>query len=528
MPKILIPHDNVRETVMRPIVFDITRQLIEWTGLEQMRILFAGDTENAVQPGSTIDDELGFNHTASSALWKVKVKQEHRKEMLLATAVHQTEHPDYFQDRALGVALRPVYSPVILTFEFEYRATDVNNAERWINDFRARVSQGRDVSRTHIINYSYLIPKEAIPLLKHIHELRETQAGYGESFETYLDKCFIKNVTETVKLSGDEPRYTIREQQGRVTGQFEFEELPDEPQKQGDVSTYTLGFSYRVYYDSPIETAADYPVLVHNQLIDQEWLYFKPKPDEDIFASRSPHSVTALSAFEVDKLARPTVKSGIRLPEFHEFYPESAPRATLQVLSALVGIENPDDNPNNRVIMNFNEIDENWMFRSEFIDHLKYDYKYLHKYGESLVNLTVYDGHTPVHHSLFFIDENLNVTLNFDPDLRRTYYVRLSLLTDPSELSPAAQDRARENAEGLILIGAVLCPNLVKHNLLPKVLGKSNYISRSEGSKFFTRIRQCTYSHHGGLLSDHATVSWNTVMILYIETNRREDVANGN
>ena len=523
MPKILISHDGVRETVTRPIVFNISRQLVEWTGLEQMRILFAGDTEMAVQPGSTIDQDVSFNHTSSEPLWKVKIKEEHRREMLLATAVHQSEHPDYFLDAALGVSLRPVYSPVLLTFDFEFRTADVNSARRWLDEFRTRVSAGRDVSRTHIINYSYMIPKEVFPLIKHIHELREAQAGYGEDYETYLDKCFTKNVTETVKLSGDEPRYTITEQQGRVTGQFAFEELPDDAEKKGETSAYTLGFSYKIYFDSPISTAVDYPVLVHNQLINQEWIYFQPKDDAQAYASRMQHSLNALSAFEVDKLAKPTVKSGIRLPEFHEFYPASAPRATLQVLSALVGIENPEDNPDNRKIMNFNEIDENWEFRPEFINHLKYDYKYLHKYGESLVNITVYDNHMPLHHSMFTVDSELNVILNFEPDLRKTYYVRLSLLTDPTELSPAAVDRARENAEGLIIIGVVLCPNLVKHGLLPKILGNTNYVSRVEGNKFLQRIKQCTNSHNGGVLSDHSTISWNTVMILYIETNRKQD-----
>lgn len=524
MPKILVPHDNVRENVTRPIAFDISRQLMEWTGLDQMRILFAGDTGVAAQPGSTIDSEGSFNHTASSTLWKVKVKEEHRREMLLASAAHQAEHASYFVDKALDVYIRPMYSPILLTFDFEFRTSDVNKAKRWLDDFRTRVASGRDTSRTHVINYSYLIPKEFFGILKNIHALRENQAGYGEDYDAYLNKCFTQNVTETVKLSGDEPRYTITEQQGRVTGQFEFEELPDEAQKTGETAAYTLGFSYKVYYDSPISSSMQYPVLVHNQLIDQEWIYEQPKDDAEQYASRASRSTVALNMFEIDKLSKPTIKSGIRLPKFHEFNPVSVPISTLQVLSALVGIENPEESINNRIIMNFNEIDETWMFREEFIDHLKYDYAYLHKYGESLVNVTVYDGNMPLHHSQYFVDASLNVILNFDPDLRKVYYVRLSLLVDPTELTNAAQERARNNAEGLILIGATICPNLVKHNLLPKILGNSNYISREEGTKFFTRIRQCVNTHNGAMLADHAVVSWNTVMILYIETDRREDL----
>jgi hypothetical protein len=191
----------------------------------------------------------------------------------------------------------------------------------------------------------------------------------------------------------------------------------------------------------------------------------------------------------------------------------------LQVLSGLVGVE-----AGNRTIMNFHEIDEYWEFRKEFIDHMKHDYQSLHKYGESLVNLTVYDGHMPLHHSLFHVDQDLNVILNFDPDLRKTYYVRLSLLTDPSRLTQPAKDRSRDNAEGLILIGAALCPNLVKAGYLPQVLGDSNYIGRIEGEKFFDRIRICTSTHSGGHLADHAIVQWNTVMILFIESHKKSEI----
>lgn len=523
MPKVLHTNDGIRESVTRPVVFDITRQIQEWTGLGAMNILFAGDADTAIQPGSSIEDTETYNRTTSEAKWRVNVREEHQTDKLLATAVHQMEFPEFFYDKALNVSLRPVYSPTILTLEFEYRSTDVNNARRWRDEIRAKVSTNRDI-RTHIVNYSYLIPKEFMPLLAHIHFLRESQAGYGDDLETYLKNHFTQNATKLATLAGTEERWAIAEQQGRIMGQFEFQELPDEPTKQGETAAYRQTFSYRIYYDCPIATAADYPVLVHNQLIDMQYLMINPVDDFDTYESRSPHSVTALGAFEVDRLAKPTIRSGLRLPQFHEFYPSSVPRNTLQVMSALVGIEDPLVNPNNRQIMDFSEIDEQWEFRDEFISYLKYDYAYLNKFGESFVNVTVYDGSIPLHYSLFFIDENLNVVLNFDPDLRRTYYVRLSLLTDPLDLSEAAKNRARNNANGLILIGAAMAPDLVKKGLLPKVLGDSNYISRVEGDKFFKAIRQSTKGHQGGLMADHAIVQWNTVMILFIETDSMSEL----
>lgn len=512
MPKVLTTNDNVAGTVTRPIVFDVVRQIQAWTGIAPTKILFPGDAEVAFQPGSTIDEEIAFNRTSAQPLWKVSVREEHIADALLSTAVFQAEHDCYFEDAALGLRLRPMYSPVQLVIDFEFRSTDVTEAKRWRDEVRAHISNNRNV-RSHIVNYHYFVPKEFLPLLEHMHTLRETQGGYGDTFDTYLRNHFAGSVTQISTLVGTEQRWAVAEQQGRVTGLFEFQELPDDPKKQGDNSAYQQTFSYRIYFDSPIATAGDYPVLVHNQLIDQKYLLLQPKDDQETFASRSPRSVTALGVFEMDVMAKQTVKSGLRLPAFHEFFPQSAPRYTLQVLAALVGVEE-----NNRRIMSFNEIDENWAFRVEFIDHLKYDHAYLNRYGESLVNVTVYDEDMPLHHSLFSVDADLNVNLHFDPDIRRTYYVRLSLLTSMATLSNAAKDRARENAEGLILIGAALVPTLVRDGKLPKIIKDTNYVSRVEATRFFNNIDFATDGFRGGLLLDHAIVQWNTVMILYIET----------
>lgn len=523
MPKVLFTNDGIRDSVIRPVVLDITRQLQEWTGLGAMPILFPGDTEVVAQPASTIDEDSAFNHTGSRPLWRVNLREEHQTDKLLATAVHQLEFPEYFYDEKLMVYLRPVYSPVILTMEFEYRSSDANNARRWRDEIRTRVSTNRDV-RTHIINYHFPIPKEFMPLLEHIWTLREAQAGYGDTFDKYLADHFTQNVTKIATQIGTEERWAVAEQQGRVMGQWEFQEIPDEPSKQGETEAYRQAFSYKIFFDCPIASAGDYPVLIHNQLIDEKYILYQPKDDFQRFESRSPRSLTALGAFEVDRLAKPTVRSGIRLPEFHEFYPRSVPRYTLQVLSALVGVATETDGTINRTIMNFNEIDENWEFRPEFLAFLKHEAAWLNKYCESLVNVTVYDNHMPLHHSLFHVDADLNVILDFEPDLRRTYYVRLALLMDPSQLTPRARDSGRDDANGLTLVGAALCPDLVKYKLLPKVLGDSNYIAKAEGEKFYTRIRQCTSTQSTGHLSDHATVQWNTVMILFIETYRKDEI----
>lgn len=524
MPKVLYPIEDTKESITRPVVFDIARQVQKWTGMPNVPILFPGETEAAYQPGSTINNEKSFNKFESEALWRLAVTEETDKDRILATAVHQTDHAEFFFDESLGVFMRPMYSQTHLTLNFELRAPDKNTAERWRQDILARVSTNLDV-REHSINYHYLVPIEYEELLSHIHDLREAQAPYGEDYETWITNCFTRNMTVLTTQAGTQARWAVRETQGRVMGLFEFESHPDEGSKEGETSQWTISFSYKVMYEKPIAVSAQFPLLIHNQLIDERFIPSTPKDTARQYASRSSRSATAMGAFEVDMLAKPTVQSGIRLPDYHEFFPQTAFRKTLQVVSALLMVEYDEEDPTavNRVVANLATMDDEFQFREEFLDYLRYDHAYINRYGESIVNVCVYKGDVPLHHSAFSIDKDLNVVMTNDPDIRGIYYLRISLVTDPTALSEKARERARGNVDGLLLYGAAVCPNLVKNGMLPQVLA-GKYIPRLEAEKFFRRIGQCTNSYQPGAMSDLAVVQWNTVMILFVEAYHKEDL----
>lgn len=524
MPKVISTNDGIKETVVRNVVLDVTRQVQEWTGLEETTILFPGDTEVAAQPGSTIDDEASFNNTPSRPLWRVKARYMHRTDQLLATAVHQMEYPAFFEDQALNVLIRPVKSATKVQLDFEYRASDITAATRWQDEIRAKLSTRR-MDRNHVVTYNYYVPQEYIMFLEHIHTLREAQAGYGDTFEQWLRKSFAESATVVTTLAGTHERWAIREQQNRILGRFDFDELPDDIEKNGDDSAWVSSFSYQFFFDCPIAAAADYPLLVHNQLIDQKYWGIPDKDDIKKAASYSPHSLTALGAFEVPYMAKPVVESGLKFPEFHEFYPSFKYRSTLQVFSALLGLEpiDPDNPPAKRTVANFREIDEDWELRPEFLDFMKWDHKWVCKYGESLVNVSVYDDTELLDPSLYEVDEDLNLNLKFTPSLRKIFYLRLSLLGDPSVLSDAARDRLKEHGNGLVLIGAAVCPNVVKAGLLPKIFG-DNFVLRKDIDKFLTRVQTCRNSHKNNFLADHEPMIWSTVMILFLQSHRADEL----
>lgn len=525
MPKVLYPIEDTKESITRPVVFDVARRVQEWTGMPNIPILFPGETEMAAQPGSTINNEVKFNKFESESLWRITIDEETDKDRILATAVHQTDHGEFFLDEKLNIFMRPIYSQTNLTLNFELRTTDKNTAERWRQDIRARVSTNLDV-REHIIHYHYLVPIEYEEFLSHVHDLREAQAGYGEDYETWIKNCFTRNMTVLTNQGATTARWAVREQQARVMGLFDFEGEPEKGSKEGETTQWVLTFAYKVMFEKPVAVSADFPLLIHNQLIDERFVPANPVDTARQYAARSSRSATAMGAFEVDVLARPTVLSGIRLPEYHEFYPATVFRKTLQVVSALLMIDPDPANPGTtgmHEVLDLRLMDEEFQFRDEFLDFLVHEHMWLNKYGESLVNVCVYKGDMPLHHSCFKVTPDLKVVMTDPPDLRNIYYVRISLVTDPTVLSERARESARDHVDGLLLIGAAVCPNLVKAGLLPKVLA-GKYIPRAEAEKFYRRIAQCTGSHQAGLHSDMAVVQWNTVMILFIEAVNKQDL----
>ena len=55
MPKIITITPEVKESVTRPVIVDITKQLLEITGLPQdTELLYPDDFGNAKQPGSEL------------------------------------------------------------------------------------------------------------------------------------------------------------------------------------------------------------------------------------------------------------------------------------------------------------------------------------------------------------------------------------------------------------------------------------------------------------------------------------------
>jgi hypothetical protein len=501
MPKIFLPLTGTKESVLRPVVFDITRQLMKITNItpDNVQIYYPGDVEHIPQQGSAIGQADEPNLLQSNERIAIEVQEEYDPERLLSTAIHRPEHLPIFRDDRIETMIRPTYSPQIVTISYRYRAQDETQAIRWRDDIRGRVAMMRD-QNVHSLAYHYLIPEEFLVVLQELHRMRETVAGYGEDYDTYFKSNATTRASILTTLVGTKPAWGISETQARVMGWFDFDGTPEKGSKDDDSETWTISFDYKFMFDKPIGCAMAYPVMVHNQIVGTKYREVEPSDHLGRKKLSYSHSAACFSQFEQ---GFPPVgyNQGYQIPAFDEFIPSSVPVGTLRVFTGLTQVDeaNPYD------LLSLKDLG-NYVIHPELLVFLKEEISYLTRPYQSPFVLSFYEGVYLQKPNAIWIDEELKIYSNKLLSLRQYYHVRLSLVEDFSLLQPRALERLRENGNILILILKAIGYPFE----LPKLMG--NYVSRIEMSKVLSNMGLMN-----GTGAHGQPIQFNTVEVLFVQ-----------
>lgn len=162
MPKVYYSISGSRESVTRPVITQITNQLMEWTGIsKKTNIFYPGDNERIAQTGVNITPSETPNITPHQERLSIEVDENTDQARMISEAVFRPEHFAIFSDEKIGVEIVPVYSSTEVAINFKYRAKDKSSAMRWRDEIRARTSANREMF-VHSINYCYLVPDELV------------------------------------------------------------------------------------------------------------------------------------------------------------------------------------------------------------------------------------------------------------------------------------------------------------------------------------------------------------------------------
>lgn len=456
MPNISLPIEDIHDSVERPVVFSVVRQVLEITELsDKTPISFYDDEGKAAQVGSLITGSEVTNKWPFNERVRIEVDEEFNPEAMYTIFTQQPEHIPVFKDGALSVQIRPIYAPTKVVINFSYRARDKNQAMRWRNTIRAKTAMHRDINM-HEISYHTHLQEEFIVIIKELHRLRENVAGYGEAFDSYFAKHLSDKASIKTNQGGKAVVWGIDERQIRIQGIFDFEGVPEKGSKEDGNDTWTINFSYKFEYQKPIMFNMVYPIVIHNQVLNKKY-----RPTEKAYRLEDQNRSFSMSGraynhFESDtSILKYKGNDGVSIPPFDEFVPKTILPSTINVVTCLVVIDT-DTNGNPRKLMNLSELGDTSMNKN-ILDFIKtIEYPFMGKDYHSIFSLSLYRAGSLIESGSLVIDNKLDVYSTFDLDLRQTYRIRIGLVTNFTYLRKEALDRIK-SVPGLgdILIRAI-------------------------------------------------------------------------
>lgn len=391
MPNLCMTMPETVQSVIRPIGLDIMNQLKEITKIDtKVPIYYPDDIQKMRQAGTGLDDPSKIAKLTSQELIYLKVDADTDKDYLASTATSQVEQVPVFIDEALGVTLTPIYSKVNVTMNIEYQTTSRTAIERWREDMRLRISMLRDLNLHHI-TYHYGLPAPFLAALKTIHQYREQVEGYGDFFDEYLVGHCTPRLTLVSDISGKSSDLVISERQGRILGMYGFDAIPDKATKNSENSTWTVSFTYTFSFDCPIACALKYPVMIHNQLLPEQYVMAENMNTVDEGKPMSySKSLNALHYFEMDyqswNAANPREK--IIIPSFDDYVEKNLPPSTVTIIQALCEMEKGTPNQ----FLNLDDLGPVMIDPDIYDFIIQSEYPYITKPYKSILILSLYEG----------------------------------------------------------------------------------------------------------------------------------------
>lgn len=522
MPRIVQEIPQTYENIIRPVAIEVARQIAKMLNLPaDITVLMPGNSETTLFPNT----ELGASGTADPSTFghgeqlKLEIQENPVEDRVLSTAIHQKENLPFFIDQKLGIKMYPVYSGTELIFNFTYRANSQTNARKFRNEMLSRTAAMRE-EILHELNYYYHVPYVFLHLLKHVYELRENVAGYDETWDKYVSDHITPRATTLTDQIGHNQALAIREFQTNPLGAFQFVALPDAEEKEKASGTYTITFQYKFVFDQVIAAVAEWPLLIHNQLVAEQWRS-QPWASGELVDPNRRNRFPSLSRRAMDHFVNvypswceTKLMDGYTIPNYDEWRPEYVIPNTSTLFCALMGL---DPTAPNTLFPLMEDLD-GYQLDPELRDFIVREAPFMGVKGGSVFDLRLYEGVNPMDDGMLSVSvPDLVVLSNATLDLRKIYHVRLALVNDLFTLNAAAWERLRSGGQAALKILNCLQCKLLGKYFEPKLLG-GYLIPNADLRMIAQRINDLKVPHKGPL--EHVMLTVNEVVIV---THRSSD-----
>lgn len=500
MPKLVLAIPEMQDSVTRPVVYDVLRQLRVMTELPlDAPILFPGMSEALAQPDSTITKPEERIRSNYETMYTLTVDEHFKDENVLATAVIEAEFIPFFSDEKLQIVMKPSMAQMEVDLNISFQASNKTEALRWRDLIKTKISQLREYFLMDV-TYYYLLPPAAVVIMEELHRMREAVEGYGQTFDEYMRSHASIRLTKVTTQSGNVEAWAISEMQRRVQGWLEVDAAPEQGNLSGDASAWTIGFTYKFVYDKPTAVVFTYPLMVHNQLLAQKYRPKMARPRTDIYTRGMTHSHHQMSIMNSQqKQVLYSQAAGYSIPEFDEFIPARVPMYSQRLVTALLKMSTTDP-----LLMNLGKL-PGYHIHPKVLAFMRGEAPYMAKFNQSVMCVTFYRGRDPVEASSITIDEELNIRRTNEQSLRDEYHIRLGVHTHWNFLDRDAIRRLCNHGEAARIIIGCINPRLKWENKLPPIV-QDDYIPPVEMEKVIDEMIKDIISARGKPLTPMRTV----------------------
>lgn len=460
------------EAITRPAAMDIVRMVGRIMQMpSETEILFAGNTDQALQSGATLNYEGAPSKLPSGSRIRVSVSESTEEQGVLSENSFQENAPTCFLDKCLGVRLRPIYTSCVMTLRFEVQSRARDQAEKLRDQYRMRTSMGRQ-QLLHALTYHYGIPDKEMELLNVIYGLRENVAGYGDTFEQWLRQHASPRLTQITTLSGGSPSWVFGERQVSVQGTFDFRIAPEAPDKNDENGMYTYPIEYRVRYDKPIGMSMDYPLVVHNQLIPDKYHGKKtvagwlpdPYSQGKLYSDKTTEIFTKMI---LDKTLRNhKLLDGVRWPAFDDWVPAAVPQHTSSCYVAMIAVDptNPTDVADLSQLEGVKIDGDIWQYMASCGPDLGV-------INLSAIHVSVYRNNVWIGDEAIQVSPDLKVSTVNPMSPRDQYHLRIAVMNDLTLLPESKRTKLRTQGVACQKIFFTLQDTMRFSNYVPKLQG---------------------------------------------------------
>lgn len=234
MPFLYTAIPEVWNTITRPVAIGVAKQVAALLEIpKDTRIVVPGTTETIPMAGSTVDDPNIQNYFKYDGRLTIEIRDDYNEDPSYTRNVLKRGNPIAFKDEKIDFYVNTIYTGNKLVLDMTYRAPNRTTALRFRDEARMRTAMDRTCN-LHEIRYSYGFPREILKLMHSLYTLREANAGYGESFEEWINRGIDPRTTQVVTLAGTESEIVIPETQVGLVGWFDFAEQPEPADRENE------------------------------------------------------------------------------------------------------------------------------------------------------------------------------------------------------------------------------------------------------------------------------------------------------